>query len=143
MRHVTLSGIVKSCLHQKGLPIHYYPRYLKYGSDCLRELLFDTLQVTNIVRLPANDFNEVQIPQDCVDWCSVGVQIGQWKRPLIKKDTLNQLANIDTSTGTQISYPNPQYSNWGYDIPYGDISWWGVNVNTNGEFTGGQYGIGA
>jgi hypothetical protein len=142
MRVISLNSITRSVLSQKKKPIHYFYPFLKWHSDCLRELFFDTLQITNTVRLPLNEFNEAEIPADCVDWCGVGVQAGQWVRPLVQKNTLNRMENIDTSTGNQIVYP--ELSNGGGETGFGfPILWWGLNTNTNGENTGGYFGIGA
>lgn len=141
MRVITLNGLSRSCLKQWGKPIHYYADVLKFCSDCLRELIFDTLQITNTVRIPINEFGECEIPADNVDICGVGLQAGQFVRPLIPKNTLNRLPNINTDDGSQIIYPEitDQTNEWG--LP---IQWWGsLNTNSRGENTGGYYGIGA
>lgn len=140
MRVVSLNHITRSVLSQKRRPIHYYYRNLKWGADCLRELIFDTLQITNTVRLPLNEFNEAEIPADYIDWCTVGVQAGQWIRPLIQKNTLNSMENIDPSDGSQIVYPEITDETNEYGLP---VQWWGINTNTRGENTGGYFGIGA
>lgn len=141
MRVITLNAVTRSTLSRLRKPIHYYYQFLKTSSDCLRELIFDTIQITNTVRLPLNEFYEAEIPADCVDYVKIGVQAGQYTRPLVEKHTIANLANFDPSTGDQINYPN-------YD--YGDVDewgnlfqWWGININTQGENTGGYYGIGA
>lgn len=139
MRVTTLDHLVRSVLNQKRLPIHYYGRFLKYASDCLRELLFDRLQITNTVRLPLNDYFEAELPTDMVDWCAVGVQAGQFVRPLVQKSSINRMENIDTDDGSQITYSTSAAS----EGLLGTFQWWGINTNTNGENTGGFYGIGA
>lgn len=139
MRYVTLNGLTLSALNQCHKPRHYYSRFLKYASDCLTELLFDTLRITNTVRLPVNSLGEAQIPADYIDKIRVGEQVGQWIRPLIEKNTLNPLANFSTSTGDQITYPNIEVQ----DDWCGLYQWWGLQINTNGENTGGYYGLGA
>ncbi len=140
MRYTTLNNCTRSYLNQTARSIHYYARCLKYSSDCIRELLFDTLQTINTVRLPLNGLFEAEIPADYIDGAKVGIQVGQFIRPLIRRDTINPMANFD-STGTQINYPNADELS---DDTWGDF-WqsWGVNINTNGENTGGYYGIGA
>jgi hypothetical protein len=140
MRSITLNYCTRSYLNKTQRPIHYYARCLKYASDGIKELLYDSLRITNIVRIPVNGFYEVQLPDDFIDWVAVGLQVGQWKRPLIMKNSLNQLPNWDTATGTQINYPSPEIAD---QFWWGEINWWGVNINTNGEDTGGYYGIGA
>jgi len=139
MRYITLNGITRSYLSQTKRPIHYYFRFLKYASDCIRELIFDTLQVINTTRLPVDEFYQCKIPADCVDIIKVGVQVGQFVRPLIEKSSLNRLPNIDSSDGSQIVYPAPQVT----DDWIGTLQWQGVNTTTGGENTGGYYGLGA
>ena len=139
MRYVTLNGITRSYLNQTSRPIHRYAKCLKYAADCMREQTYDTLQTLNTVRLPLNEFFEAEIPADYIDNAKVAVQVGQFLRPLIRKDTINPTANFD-STGTQINYPN---SDELYDGSWSDFQWWGMNINANGENTGGYYGIGA
>lgn len=140
MRVVSLNSITRSYLSQSKRPIHFYYRCLKFASDALRELLFDTLQITNTVRLPLNEFFEAEIPADCAgDYVKIGVQAGQYFRPLVEKHTLNQLPNFNTTTGVQITYPEIQSTDDWTSL----FQWWGVNINTNGENTGGYYGLGA
>lgn len=139
MRTITLNGITRSYINQSRKTIHSYARFLKYANDILRELLFDRLQITNTVRLPVNEFYEAEIPADCVDWCKVGIQVGQFVRPLLQKNTLNNLADFDTDTGEQQNYPDETTS----EVIGGTIQWAGHNLNTNGESTGGYFGIGA
>jgi len=141
MRVINLDAVTRSTLSRLRKPIHYYYQFLKTSSDCLRELIFDTLQIQNTVRLPLNEFYEAEIPPDYVDFIKVGVQAGQYSRPLVSRHTINNLANFNPTTGVQINYPN-------YD--YGDVDefgnlfqWWGININSQGENTGGYYGIGA
>lgn len=140
MRFTTLNNCARSYLNLTQRPIHYYARCLKYSSDCIRELIFDTLKILNTVRLPVNEFFEAELPADCIDWSKVGVQAGQFVRPLIQRDTINRLANISTTDGSQITYPNPAEAT---DEILGLFQWWGINRNTNGEDTGGYYGLGA
>lgn len=142
-RLVTLNGVTRSCLSIHRKPIHYYYRFLKYSADCLLDLLFDTLQMTNTVRLPLNEFFEAEIPADSMGIISIGVQAGPYTRPLVQKDTIARLPNIDTDTGDQIAYPDYDGDGEGDLIDSGLFQWWGVNINSHGENTGGYYGLGA
>lgn len=141
MRVINLDAITNSTLSRLHKPRQYYYRILKTSSDCLRELIFDFLQITNTVRLPLNEFYEAELPSDYVDFVKVGVQAGQYSRPLVSRHTINNLANFNPSTGVQINYPNYDYQ----DVDeFGNLfQWWGININTQGENTGGYYGIGA
>jgi hypothetical protein len=141
MRVISLNAIARSTCSRLRKPVHYYYQMLKTSSDCLRELIFDSIQITNTVRLPLNEFFEAEIPPDYVDFIKVGVQVGQYVRPLVSKHTLNNLADFNTSTGVQQNYPN--FGNDEVEDWSGLFQWWGVNINTHGENTGGYYGLGA
>ena len=140
MRSVSLNHITRSVLSQKKLPIHYYYRFLKFSNDCLRELLFDTLQIVNTQRIDINEFWEAELPSDYISWTKVGVQVGQFVRPLIPREGINRLANINSTDGSQETYRSISDET---ESVYGGIYWWGVNTNSNGEDIGGYYGLGA
>lgn len=141
-RLITLNGLTRSYLNQSARPIHRYARCMKYGSDCLTELLFDTLQIINTVRIPVNEFHEAEIPEDCIDKLKVAVQVGQFLRPLVEKTTLNPLPNFsytDPADVSQVVYPSAETD----ENLWTSLRWWGYNTNTNGENVGGYYGLGA
>ena len=142
MRLATLNGIANSTLQRLRKTIHYKYQMLKTSSDCLQQLIFDTLQITNTVRLPLNEFFEAELPADYVDFIKVGVQVGQYARPLVSKHTINNMADFEPSTGVQINYPNINDDEVTDDW-FGLFQWWGVNINSHGENTGGYYGLGA
>jgi hypothetical protein len=140
MRLTTLNGVVRGSLRLCNKSIHYYARFMKYASDGLQELIFDSLKITNTVRLPLNDFYEAEIPTDYVDFCKVGVQVGQFVRPLVQRDTINNLPDLNQTTGDQENYPNETET----DDEWTDLfQWWGININSHGENTGAYYGLGA
>lgn len=139
MKYIFINQCVNGWLLQSGRPRHYYLRAAKYASDCLKELLFDRLRITNTVRIDVDEFNEAELPPDMWDWCKVGVQMGQYIRPLIQKNTLNPMMNVSSSDGGQITYPDPSQN---LELG-GSIGWIGWNRNSNNEDTGGYYGIGA
>lgn len=139
MKYVSLNQCANGWLLQTGRSKHWYLRSLKYSSDCLKELLFDRLRIINTVRLYLDEFKEAEIPADCYDWLGVGVQMGQYVRPLIQKNTLNRMMNVSSTDGSQITYPDPELS---LELG-GSIGWIGWNRNSQNEDTGGYYGIGA
>lgn len=143
MRVISLNAIANSCLLQYRKTIHYKAQFLKTSSDCLRELIFDSLLITNTVRLDLNEFFEAEIPPDCVDYVKIGVQIGQYVRPLVERHTINNLANFNPTTGAQINYPNLDSNEDEVDAWFGLFQWWGININYHGENTGAYYGLGA
>lgn len=138
MRRISLNGIAKSYLGKRNLSLHYYIRVLKHSSDCLRELLFDTLQVTNTVRLPVDENGEADVPSDCMDICLVGVKAGQYVRPLVRKSSLNKLPNL-SDTGIQSTYQDVALDDNFSSV----VNWRGIHYNDNGENIGGYFGLGA
>ena len=82
---------------QRGYPIHFYIQALKSASDCLRELTFDTLQNINTVKLAVSETGVAELPCDFVDHIKIGVERGQYVKPLVQKDGLNRLQKTDNT----------------------------------------------
>jgi len=136
-----LDSIVRRYLLEKGLPIHWYAECLFHASTCLRELTFDTLQITNTVRLPRNDYYAVDLPEDFVDDVMVGVPAGQFIQPIPKNDGLTPLRLTDTD-GNYTTYENNTSDILtldGLSIPA--LAWY-WNFNEYGESTGRYFGMG-
>lgn len=143
MRTISMNGVVRSVLSQKRLPIHYYSRFLKYVSDGYREVRFDSLQIINTVRLTIDANGNAEIPEDCIDASTIrcGVQVGQFVRPLVKRESINRLSNIDTATGEVIPYTSPEST--ADEVAQYNVNWSAVHYDDTGENTGGYYGLGA
>ena len=129
---------------RKGYSLHWYLQGLKAGSDCLRELTFDTLRNINTVKLLVSATGTVDLPCDFVDWVKIGVSIDQYVKPLTQKDGINRLQNLDNS-GQPIDYPNDSLI-----VPTNDLFsnfysgfWWGNGFTTDGQYLGGWYGFNA
>lgn len=110
MRFITIDNIVRSTLMQKGWSLHWYIQALKFASDCLRELTFDSLKNINPVALPVSSTGTVDLPCDYVDMVKIGLQRGQKIKPLVQEDSINRLQNKD-SNGVPILYSEPQQDN--------------------------------
>lgn len=91
---------------QKSYSLHWYIQALKYASDCLRELTFDSLKNINTVILDVSDTGAADLPCDYVDKIKVGIQKGQYIKPLVQDDSINRKVKLD-STGTPIKYDEP------------------------------------
>lgn len=64
--YTNIDNIVKSILLQRGLTIHWYFPYLKLATDCLRELHFDVLQLTE-TRVVESVDGVIKFPCGCID----------------------------------------------------------------------------
>lgn len=91
MKFVSLDGICRSVLLKQQRSIHYYLEYLKHATDCFRELHFDSLMVVNTVILTLNDQNAATLPDDYVDYISVGAARGQFVQPFVSRKGMNRL----------------------------------------------------
>lgn len=140
MKWSSLDSIVCSQLLNRGYTMHRYLPFLKYASDCLRELIADDLKIINSVTLTLNSYNAIAIPSDCVDWIRIGMQNGQYVKPLMQTDGFNQQYNYQ---------PNGQPAPWPaiaeglsdlayFGVPF--LSYYVNQYNSRGENIGGLYG---
>jgi hypothetical protein len=149
MTVASLDSIVSNILLKRRYSMHWYLEMLLYTVECLRELGFDgEIDTLRYCVLPVGDGNEVQLPDDYIDYCRVSAWIDQYLHPLVEDNSLQLVPNYDSdfviqpySTGIATSNNNSQAQMYnGYLSPY----WWMVNWNAFGENLGRQYGgIGA
>lgn len=135
MKWTSLDQTARSMLLQRGYPIHWYIDFIKYGSDGLRELTFDSLRVINSAKLAVNSYKAVTLPCDYVDFVNLGSAIGQFVHPL-SQGPINRLNNFD-DTGKKIPY-----SNVVTDVPFTEIPGsiaFANSFNVLGEHIGGVY----
>lgn len=144
MTFTTLDNIVRDFIMRRGYTIHWYVPFMVYAKAALRELSFDDLKCINTVLLPVGSYNEVDLPNDYMDYTLVAVKSGQNIKPLVETDSINPLiardANFDPTTYANIA------ANTTNQIFYGNIYpfyWNTVTWNNWGEPTGRLYGIGA
>lgn len=96
MKYTTLDIVVKGYLLQKKYPIHFYIDFLIYAARCFEELHFDTLGNIRTARIPVNDYNAARLPDDYMDWTKIGVENGQFIKPLIQR-RMNRRNNYTTN----------------------------------------------
>ena len=145
MIYQSLDGIVRSALMRKNYTLHWYLQALKAASDCLRELSFDTLKNVNTIKLPVSSTGTVDLPCDYVDWSKIGIDFGEYVRPLVQKPGINRLQNLDNN-GLPIPYPNPipEFSQFNLETSglYNGM-WWAAGFTADGEVLGKWYGFNA
>jgi hypothetical protein len=140
MKWSTLDSIVCSQLLNRGYTMHRYLQFLKYGADCLRELSMDDLKIINTVTLTLNSYNAVAIPPDCLDWIRIGMQNGQYVKPLMQTDGFNQQYNYQPNG---LPAPWPAIAEGLSDLAYFGVpflSYYVNQYNSRGENIGGLYG---
>lgn len=141
MQYSKLDYIVKGFLLNRGYTLHWYVQFLKYASDCLRELSMDDLKIVNNAVLTLNSYSAATIPADCLDWIAVGVRNGQYVKPLTQVSGFNRNYNYDANGNPQ-SYPSiiEGASDLAYfGVPY--LTYYVNSYNSRGENIGGLYGF--
>jgi len=135
--------IVKNKLLQGGKPIHWYVEYLVHAASCVRELTSHSLRIVNTVKLPLNSYHACDLPDDFVDDVSVGFAVGQFIKPMVRRESINPI-RLHDDTGAFQTYEArgeaPQQGSTFYGFSPG---WnWMWNVNEYGEATGRYFGGG-
>lgn len=139
MQLTSLDIITRRTLFNKGLPLHFYIRFLSYSAECLRELTMDTLQITNTVKLNLNSYYAVDLPCDFVQSVLIGIERGQFVQPVTQREGINNLNNLDTQ-GNPIPYKNnalPVQTDGFFFPGY----WLYPAIDDLGENLGKMYGI--
>lgn len=141
MKYSNLDAIVKSVLMNRGYSIHWYLPVLKFASDCIRELAMDDMKIVNSVVLTLTAYQAAPIPTDYLDFIRIGVQNGEYLKPLIQNEGYNRMYNYGPGGNPQ---PWPAQPEGGMDlavfgVPY--ISYYVNSYNSRGENIGGLYGF--
>jgi len=140
MNYSTLDSIVRSAVYGNRLTIHYYVEFLCYALDVVKELNLDVLGNIKAIELEVNEFGEIAIPDDYIDYSKLGYQYGQYIINLSVKSTYNRLANTNDA-GAQIAYADV-LSDLSLTPMYNEGYWYTNYVNSFGEHLGKFFGIG-
>jgi hypothetical protein len=80
---ITLNSIIRRNLGKKKLPLHYYSPMLIIAKEGLDEMHFHTLQkVERVVLTLDEDLMTATLPEDYVEACAVGIEVGDKVRPI-------------------------------------------------------------
>ncbi len=139
MKTESLDSIVRECLQDVNLPMHYYVRFLNFAKRGLKEFNYDFPLNIKSVQLTVNSYNAIVLPTDYVDYVEVSVKYGDKMLPLAEDDRINPLNNFDTS-GNKIQHPSPQQiGTEEIVLNYGGGS--GNHINVHGEHKGRRFGM--
>jgi len=144
MVYSSLDSIVRKILLKQRKSLHWYIDYIVAAAEVLKELTIDDLLVINTKLIATNSYNAIELPDDYLDFCKVGVQVGQMVKPLVPTDKINRLIKRDSSF-------NPiKYTDSGDQsdetLYYGIVAPFYYNTityNEYGENTGRLFGYGA
>lgn len=141
MMYTTADILCKSILMNRGYSIHWYLPVLKYLADGLGELALDDLKISNSVLLKLNSYNAAPIPNDFLDYIRIGIQNGEYVKPMTQNDGYNRMYNYDPHGNPQ---PWPAQAEGAmdlavYGVPY--LSYYVNSYNARGENVGGLYGF--
>lgn len=140
MIYTSLDQIVRNVLLSKRLSLHFYQEFLTHAVNCLRELTFDSLQIVNSVEIVPNSYDAADLPCGFVDDVMVGIPVGQFVKPIARRESINNLLNYNT-TGQPIPYPSIETRNNSTGFFGFANTWnWMWNINDLGESTGRLFG---
>lgn len=140
MQFTSIDTIVTSLLLRRGYSMHWYLLFMKYATDCVRDLSYRTLGFVKTEMVQADEFGRVPFPADYERWLRVGIVNGQHVQPLVQDSGLNRALLTDDS-GLPVQYPQNRSAS--YQGPYSWIGAWIHKVNDFNESLGGIYGYGA
>lgn len=138
---ISVDSMVRSLLLRRGYPMHFYLQFLKYGSDCVRELTFSTLKVVKTAIVTVDAGGAFDYPSDYAQWVRIGIPNGQHILPLVRnRNTFNRLQNVDNH-GQPVPFDDSNMVNVGR--AWAEWFAYGCNFNEYGEFKGGIFDYGA
>lgn len=118
-----------------NLTMHWYVQFLHYALKCYNDLNYHSIRRVKSVRLTVNAYNAVTLPTDYVDYVRIGVEAGQYVRPLGVNNDFNRMVASDNGGAyTDIIDNNALW--------FFNGAWYGGGVNAFGEITAGEYGHG-
>lgn len=136
----TIDEIVRTVLVEMQLPIHFYMRAASIGIRTVRDLNLGALPTVKAVRLTVDEFNEVDIPADLVDWIRLGQETEKRIRPLGNNENYNRLPNLDADD-QQIAYGESSGHTIGVHASFNHYTF-GKSVSDYGEINGKMFGMG-
>lgn len=141
MKNYTINEVVRRSLGLHGLSNHYYMDFLQIALQGARKINLETMPNVKAVSLPIGSGDTVDLPDDCIDVLTVGVEIGDKVRPFGKNYSLNDRDNsdepfgeIDASGLNSGAFQAEFYNN--YFSKYGDIlgKMYGLGVSWTDEY---------
>lgn len=103
MTYTNIDSIVRSALMTQGVTIHYYLTFMHMALKCLREIHLHHLGAISSVELTVNQFREIQLPDNYIDWIKVGYKKARYVVPMGTNSSYNRLPRI-SDAGQQIAY---------------------------------------
>ncbi len=131
----TLSYVVYNYLNESGdFTMQNYKRYLQMVCDSVRQLNIYDLNQVKVVYLTPNSSNQVELPDDYVQYTKIGIMLGNqlWTLTLNK----NIVPSRDIECGLDIRVTNSGASTFPND-GFGFVNHWYGN-----RFISGLYGLG-
>lgn len=133
-----VDSIVKQFLYSNQLSIHYYVQMLGHAMDISKDIEYDNYPGIKTVELTTNEYAEITMPDDYVDWIKLGCQNGGTITVLSVNHSLSRIRQTDAD-GNEVEFNN--------DITVEELVQAGYTglffqnaVNAYGEHLGKRYG---
>ena len=135
-----MDAMVRTVLMELNLPIHFYFRAATIGIRTVRDLNLGTMPYVKSYNAVVNEYNEVDIPSDLVDYIRVGKVNGAEIIPMGENKSYTRVASIN-ELGNFTNYNQPAGHTVSINSSFNNYTF-GKSVNDYGEINGKMFGLG-
>ena len=136
----SMDAIVRTVLMEMNLPIHFYFRAATIGIRTVRDLNLGTMPYVKAYKGTVNQYNEVPIPSDLVDYIRLGKVNEAEIIPIGENKSYTRVASTDEN-GNFTNYNQPAGHTVSINSSFNNYTF-GRSVNDYGEINGKMFGLG-
>jgi hypothetical protein len=123
---------VRRAIQDIGGGMERYEQFLLWAIEGLNDLNFDMMRESKTKKLEVTSKMTVEFPKDYISWVRIGVVHKGWVVNLTRDEGIaNKICCGDDSE----EYIMPRDSNFGWNE-------YGTRINSHGEYTGREFGVG-
>lgn len=135
-----MDAIIRTVLMEMNLPIHFYFRAATIGIRTVRDLNLGTMPYVKSYNGTVNEYNEVPIPSDLVDYIRVGQVKGAEIIPMGENKSYTRVASTNEN-GNFTNYNEPAGHTVSINSSFNNYTF-GKSINDYGEIQGKMFGLG-
>lgn len=131
-QYYTIDAVVKSAMTDIGeTTTHMYQLFLKYALEQLREMNIEFSREIKTVSLPMNTYKSVDLPEDCIDWIKIGIQVGERIFTMGVQSDLALLNDVDDCGNPIANLPQAPFDEKPNGINFNNYGGYWFNNFTN------------
>jgi len=138
-----LMEIVNDALNDVGETMHRQFQFLRWAEKYAEEIHFDFNKDIRTIRVNWKPWLAIQLPDDAIDWISVGIENGSDVMTFVKDDNIALYFDKDPNNNNQkLPNPQPTYMQDITQLPtQADYMFPYLNLTPLGEDPGKLYGL--